>query len=376
VSTSSQESAQEPVDVLIDEDEVARLLAKRGQVVKLNLRPYVTEATADSIHRWCDATGDRNPLWRDPEYARRWGHTDVLAPPAMLYAFDRLSIGYRGGLPGVHSFFGGTHWRWHASVGRNAGLQATVTFKDLIKRKSTFAEISFQQLSEIAYHDSDDQLVAEAEAWGMRTSRRAARSNHSLESMSACVYTPEDIARIAEEYATEEVQTQPRDAAGVEVGESVPSIIRGPYTVTNAIAFEQAWGGLFIRTHGDWFDLIQRHPALALINHLGIPEPPEAVHWDREFARRAGVPEPYDYGPERVAWLAVLLTNWMGPAGFLRELNVQVRKFNLVGDLTRCRGTVTALEKLEGDRRLVRLDVWAENQRQERTAFGTAAVVL
>lgn len=82
----------------------------------------------------------------------------------------------------------------------------------------------------------------------------------------------------------------------------------------------------------------------------------------------------YDYGPERISWLAHLLTNWMGDAGFLRQLNVQVRRFNMVGDLTTCHGLVTG--KARGSQALVHCDVWAENQRGERTAFGTATVEL
>jgi acyl dehydratase len=368
-------STESQTNELIDEREVDRLLAKRGEVVKLNLRPYVTEATADAIHRWCDATGDLNPLWRDGEFARRWGHADVLAPPALLYAFDRLSIGYRGGLPGVHSFFGGTNWRWHHAIPRNSAITATITFKDLVRRKSTFAEVSFQQISDIAYHDGEGRLIAEAEAWGMRTSRRAARKSGSLNRLEATSYTDEEIASIAAEYAAERPRTEPLSGEEVSVGDRLPSIVRGPYTITNAIAFEQAWGGLFVRTHSDWFDFVQRHPAVGIRNHLGIPEPPEAVHWDRSFAQRAGVPEPYDYGPERIAWLSVLVTNWIGPSGVLSGLNVQVRKFNLVGDVTRCFGEVVGRER-DGDGWRITLDVWATNQRDERTAFGTAEVRL
>jgi hypothetical protein len=86
------------------------------------------------------------------------------------------------------------------------------------------------------------------------------------------------------------------------------------------------------------------------------------------------VPAAYDYGPERISWLANLLTNWIGDDGFVRRLNVQVRKFNLVGDLTTCYGRV--MDKVRDERPLVHLDIWAENQRGERTAFGTATVEL
>jgi hypothetical protein len=188
-------------------------------------------------------------------------------------------------------------------------------------------------------------------------------------------YTDDDIAAIADRYTAEVVRTTPLLGSDLSVGDHLPEIIRGPYTVTTAIAFEQAWGGLFIRAHGDWYDFARRHPAAALRNELGIPEPPEAVHWDGRFARKAGVPQPYDYGPERLAWIGVLATNWMGPLGFLRALDVQIRKFNLVGDLTTCSGVITGISASDTSW-VVELDVQAVNQRGERTAFGTAAVEL
>ena len=44
------------------------------------------------------------------------------------------------------------------------------------------------------------------------------------------------------------------------------------------------------RGHGDAVDLFTRHPALAIPNEWGVPEPPERVHWDPDLARRVGVP--------------------------------------------------------------------------------------
>ena len=72
----------------------------------------------------------------------------------------------------------------------------------------------------------------------------------------------------------------------------------------------------------------------------------------------------------------MLLTNWIGPTGFLRTLNVQIRRFNLIGDLTRCHGRITQVRGSSGGDTVVKVEVWADNQRGERTAFGTAEVVV
>ena len=40
--------------------------------------------SAPAIRTWCDAMGERHPVFRDPAVARAEGHQDVLAPPATL----------------------------------------------------------------------------------------------------------------------------------------------------------------------------------------------------------------------------------------------------------------------------------------------------
>lgn len=39
------------------------------------------------IHHWCDAMGDRNPIYSDPAAARQSRHGGIVAPPAMLQAW-------------------------------------------------------------------------------------------------------------------------------------------------------------------------------------------------------------------------------------------------------------------------------------------------
>ena len=275
--------------------------------------------------------------------------------------------------------FGGTNWTFYHPVQLGDHVRVKVIFKDLIERPSTFAGRAWQQISAITFTNQDGLLLAASESWGMRTERAAASARTAVRQdthpLTPATYTSAQIHEIMERYAHEARRgPTPRYWEDVTAGETLPPLLKGPYTVTTAIAFEQAWGGLFIRAHGPWYAYLRRHPAAGLPNAQGIPEPPEAVHWDHDYARQAGVPFAYDYGPERISWLAHLLTNWMGDDGFLCQLNVQVRRFNMVGDLTTCRGTVTAKALQPSPR--VQCEIWAENQRGERTAFGTATVEL
>lgn len=363
---------------MITDEELERVRSRIGEVIEIAEPPYLTEANRDAIRRWAKATGDRNQLYLDEDYARDSVHGTMIAPPAILYAFSRTSIGYRGGLPGVHSFFAGSHWRWFEPIKSGTSIRPETQFKDLIELKSRFAGRMFKQLSLTRFMDEGDNVLAEVEGWGMRTERQTAREKGKYGGTELASYTPDDIKQIALQYQQE--VPRGRDTLSwddVEVGASVPDIIRGPYTATTAVAFEQAWGGLFVRAHGYWFDFLAEHPAAGIANAYGIPEPPEAVHWDTQLAQSVGVPEAYDYGPERIAWLTTMLTNWIGDDGFLEELYCEIRRFNLIGDITYCHGEVE--EKLPSDQDgngRVRVRIWATNQREETTAKGWAIVRL
>jgi len=358
--------------------ELARVRAKIGQKVTISEAPYLTEVTRDAIRHWAHATGDRNPLFLDEAHARASRYGTLIAPPCQLYAYSRISIGYRGGLPGVHSFFAGSHWRWKEPLRLGERIDPEVTFKDLVELPSRFAGRMFKQISLIRYLTPDGRELAQADSWGMRVERVAAREKGKYKKLVlAEPYTRERLDEIARLYAEERCRgRETLYYEDVAEGSAIPAIVRGPYTATIAVAFEQAWGGLFIKAHGYWFDYLRRHPAAGIANAYNIPEPPEAVHWDSPLARHVGVPEAYDYGPERVAWVATMLTNWIGDEGFLSELYCEVRRFNMVGDLTTCRGRVTAKEVRDDTTGVVTLDVEAVDQRGDVTAGGWAKVVL
>jgi acyl dehydratase len=360
---------------VITDEALVELRARIGVPVT-GPEPYLTEAGRDGIRHWAHGIGDRNPLWTDDAYAAatRWG--GIIAPPTMLYAFDRICSGYVGGLPGVHAMFAGTDFRWRLPVRLGDRITARAHLAEVVDRPSEFSGRAVQQVYRIAFENGDGEGVAEADSWCFRTQRDAARERARYETVEPPSYTEADIERIAAEYAAEEMRAaRPRYWEDVAVGEELAPVQKGPLTVTSIIAFDQGWGGLYIRAHGLAFDLFEKHPALAIPNAYGAPEPPERVHWDADLASRVGVPGAYDYGPERISWLGHLLTNWIGDDGMLRRLNVQVRRHNLIGDLTRCTGRVVR-RFIEGGEHLVECEVEATNQRGQVTAKGLALAAL
>ncbi len=47
---------------------------------------------APMIRHWCDAIGDRNPVYTDPEFAARSVHGGIVAPPTMLQAWTMRGL--------------------------------------------------------------------------------------------------------------------------------------------------------------------------------------------------------------------------------------------------------------------------------------------
>jgi hypothetical protein len=63
----------------------------------------------------------------------------------------------------------------------------------------------------------------------------------------------------------------------------------------------------------------------------------------------------------------------MGDDGFLRRLNVEVRRHNVLGELVTCGGTVRSVDPASG---VVELGLIATNQDEHESARGSAEVVL
>jgi acyl dehydratase len=358
----------------ISDETLGSLRALIGKEVRRG-RPYVEELNGDAIRHYALGIGDPNPLWIDSSYGAASTHATTLAPPSMLYATDKVVSGYVSGLPGVHAMFAGTEFRFERPLRMGDRIVGTAVLKELIERPSRFAGRSIQQIYEVTFRDQHGEQVATAESYTFRTERDAAREAAKYEPKELH-WSSEEISDIAERYRQQEARrrgSQARYIEDVNVGDALPPIIKGPYTATTAIAFLLGWGGLYIRAHGDAFDLYDRHPRLGITNEWGVPEPPERVHWDPVLAERVGVPGAYDYGPERVAWMSHVVTDWMGDAGFLKSIRVEVRRHNLIGELVICDG---AVETIDSQRGVVTIRLAGRNHDGLESARGTAEVVL
>jgi acyl dehydratase len=353
-----------------------RIGAKVGPTVE----PWCYEATRDNIRHYAHGIGDENPLWCDPDYASQTQHGGLIALPSFLFTTSRIVSGYVGGLPGVHAMWSGADWNWHKHVNRNDVITTEAKLKDLIEHDTRFAGRAIQQIYHVDFYNQHGDLVADADSWCFRTERDHAREQgtkyDAVKSRPPRRYTDEELAAAYDLYRTEKVRgAETRYWEDVAEGEPLPVMFKGPMTVTGFIAFAQGWGGLYIRANKLAWQLIDAHPGVGIKNHRGIPDCPERVHWEEEFALRVGAPGAYDYGPERCSWLTHHLTNWMGDDGFLRRSTCKIRRHNPAGDMLFINGKVKR-KYIEEGRHLVEIEQEAHNQDDELSVIGSGVVEL
>ena len=151
-------------------------------------------------------------------------------------------------------------------------------------------------------------------------------------------------------------------------------MLKGPMTVTGFIAYAQGWGGLYIRANKLAWKQVHAHPGLGIENRFGIPDCPERVHWEEDFAREVE-PGAYDYGPERCSWLTHHMTNWMGDDGFLRNATCKIRRHNPTDDLLFINSKITH-KYINKNHFLIKIKQKTLNQNNKLSILGTGIVEL
>jgi acyl dehydratase len=357
-----------------------QLRERIGKKIDNVIEPWCHEATRDNIRHYAHGIGDDNPLWCDPDYAAKTKHGGIIALPSFLFATSRIVSGYVGGLPGVHAMWSGADWTWYKPVRRNDEIRAVSYLKDLIEHQTRFAGRAVQQIYHVDFYNQQGDKVSEADSWCFRTERDQAREQGTkykeVRARAPRQYSGEEIAEAYKRYRNEEVRgAKPRYWQDVKEGEDLPVMFKGPMTVTGFIAYAQGWGGLYIRANKLAWKLIDAHPGVGITNRFGIPDVPERVHWEEDFALEVGAPGAYDYGPERSSWLTHHLTNWMGDDGFLRKASCKIRRHNPEGDMLFIKGMVKR-KYVEDGKHLVEIQQEAHNQDDELSVLGSGVVEL
>jgi acyl dehydratase len=373
---------------VLTEAGIARLRQRVGIQVRKPTPPHNYEVTFDGTRRFANGYGDGNPLWCDRDYGKttRWG--GLIAPPNFLYTMgehdapeltaEQKALMKGDPLIGLGSYQAEMSFEWWRPLRLGDQLkQRSALVGVSVNENSSFGGRTVTETNGFIYRNQKDELTAIQRGSWIRVERHASKERKKEYELPK-PYTDEQLAEIDAAYEAETIRgAETRYFEDVVVGETLPTIVRGPLRTSDLIVWHVGWGmqltppGAFRES----WKIRRKVPGMYTKNELNIPDTVQRLHWEKAWANELGVPIPYDYGGLRETFLTNICTNWMGDEGWLWKLGCQHRKFVYTGDTYWIKGKVRE-KRQEAGRNEVHLDIWVENQWGTITSPGTAVVLL
>ena len=327
------------------------------------------QATVDNLRRYADGVGDYNPLFRSPEYAASSHYEDLIAAPTFLYA---VTLGVVAGETGAINRarvntqylpvnYAGAEIDFLRPIWRDDTITATEKVGETIRKTSSrIGPINFNT-GLVEFTNQRKEVVATIKTLMARYQNTGETLEYNREAKE-----PTQRTTVPADPLVFERKRQGSDVLyweDVVEGDELDPLQKGTYSVTE----------LFLFTHGVLGTGRSTRAALAA---EGSTDLGGGGRFDEEHAqKRRNMPGQFDYGPQRVCWLAQAATDWMGDHGTLRKLHASIRHPNVVGDTNTVVGKVNK-KYIEGDVHLVELSIENQNQSGLATAFATATVAL
>ncbi|MGH9274861.1 MAG: hypothetical protein ACRDZU_09465, partial [Acidimicrobiales bacterium] len=378
----------------ITDDGVARLRQRIGVPRPHTNPPHFLVPNEDAFRHVAHAYGDDNPLWCDPTYATgtRWGGPiasphlvggDTLIGEDEVTTLEGETRELMKGDPlgGVHAFYSGSFREWWNPLRPGTRVARRNALVGVHDKDGDFAGRAVHEWSAEVFAAVGGPVLSGQYRLMIRAEREQATSRKANDAIKIEAYSDDEIAAIDAALAGERDRRRgadPRWWEDVSEGDELDPLVKGPMRVTDMVVWHTGMGmGLYgVAALRLGYHQRQRMPRFFKPDDLNIPDVQQRVHWDAEWAHRAGNPASYDYGRMRETWLIHLCTDWMGDDAWLWKLDCQFRKFNYVGDTHWMRGRVTRKYLTDVGRPAIDLDIWGENQRGETTTPGHASNLL
>ena len=121
--------------------------------------------------------------------------------------------------------------------------------------------------------------------------------------------------------------------------------------------------------------LVKQPTTTQLVMWAGASGDYNPIHYDKDFARKAGLDGVIVPGQLIGAFLGQLMTDWIGEGGTLTKLSCSYKGMSYPGETLNLKGKVTK-KYIEDNKHYVECNLWAENSKGEKTTSGRAVVVL
>lgn len=369
----------------ITQESIERMRLRIG--VRMPAVPaWYREAHHDTMRHFAWSFGDDNPLFGEPGYgaSTRWGA--IIAAP-FYYAnlaepiADEITPEMRqrtaGALAGLHEFHASSEVWFYRPIYPGDTAVSARWVSDVQERASSFGggKSVLRELEEVVETGRGDPVLRHRSTFIHTERDTAKKAGTERKTIKMPHYSPDEISAVEADIMRETRRgSTPRYWEDVHVGDSLPTLTKGPMTLTDVLAGHigrgpghYAWGPLRLAAYKR-----NAHPGFYTRNEFGGWDVVQRVHWDKEWAQEVGTVRPYDYGTMRQNWLGHLLTDWMGDDAVIRRFRCEFRKFNYVGDISRVQGVVTA----KNDDGTVEVTMSCVNQDGADTCPGDATIAL
>jgi len=366
-------------EAIISDEMIEEMRGKIGTKLRIDNSIFNEEASWLAIKKFAEGVGDTNPLWNDETYAQKTRYGCLIAPPSwVIGVFAGIQFGWRG-LGGFHS---GTSMEFYKPIRRGDKIKAECIFTGFEGPKpSKFAEKMVIDFYTNNYYNQNEELVSKADWYVIRVERKRAREKGKYSEINLPHPWKEDeLKKIEEEILSEKPRgATPRYWEDVEVGEELDPVIKGPFGLTDMIAYISG-GGVPIprlKAHRAQLCDYQRHPAWSFRDPTTYAlEPIFAVHYNKQAANAMGLPYPYNAGWQSQTWQIHLLTNWMGDEGWLKKCQAEYRKFIYFSDVVWLKGKIVKKYIDDNGEYCVDIETHGINQRDEDVIPGSATIIL
>jgi amino acid adenylation domain-containing protein len=356
------------------EELISKSARLAGQIV--HERPiWNSVASTDAIRHYCYGTSDGNPLWLDPSYGRNSRHGRNLAPPGFICS---VLYPFLHGAPTeapLFSLIGSISVEWHSRIFEGDSITA--------EARQGAVTASFDRAgrgiaivpAETIYRNQQDAIVAKANGTMVRIEPRG---NDRFLDRTPSSYTPAQIAAMDRalrcEHRSGEYSPAPRASMP---GTSLPIMMCGPLSIGDLICWQAGIGPSYRAGSLGYFDALKSPHTTVLNPVTGWPLKYSQQHEDFMMAAQRGMPAPFDNSLMRFAWIIPMLTDWIGDAGFLRQLTIETGLPLIYGDTTWYRAVIWA-EKHDRSRELRQLElrITGVNQLGQTTTTGSAILEL
>jgi len=344
-----------------------------------------TQATSIAMRFFARSIGDRNPRHVVESYRSQTGGTGFLAHPCWLYSVQDTAIS--AGPAGTCPIIAGTRWAFRRPVVAGEKIFTVARLESEWTKTGRLAGSGLFQKIAVSYLDGRGDELATATSTIVHIVPAAAQRAGKYKDWQRWRYTHEELDRIERGYDAEQVRGDaPLYWEDVEENAELPPIVRGPVSSEEVVLFVGATRpipGMAAFTR----ELAAGRTQGFIHPRTGAHESYAAGLIDDESAQQLGFPAAHDYGIDRISQMASLLTNWIGDAGRLVDLDARLHEACMLGDTTWFTGRVTgktgSVDSIDATADattdatgLIHIEANGTNQRGEVTIRGSATVVL